>query len=34
MLEDRSGEEVFFPVMGSSDLWREFKKYIYPGKNK
>ena len=28
----RKGEEAFFQVLGSNDMWKELKKHMYPGK--
>jgi len=28
----RIGEQAFFEVLSSDDLWKEFKKYMYPNK--
>ena len=27
----REGEEAFFTVLSSDDLWKELKKHMYPG---
>lgn len=29
---ERTGEEAFFTVMGSSDIWSHLKEHMYPGK--